>query len=197
LTIFSDLRYWDVAPPPYPMELLREGNWYSTPGKTVWGMGPVDNLSADVLRAHAFMVWTRRTVWDRIGISVRVASATAGAKARLGVYENGPNNYPGKLLLDAGEVDITSTGFKEIPINLVLDRGIYWIAFILSAGDAGFWQTSYCLGPAGYDINSVNPGGFNWEVSQTYGPLPDPFPSGASIQPYIYGVGLRLQKAYL
>jgi len=68
----------------------------------------------------------KETTFDRIGLNV--SSATSG-NARLGVYAVDPDtNLPGDLILDAGTVDTSTTGVKEITINLTLQQGFYYLA---------------------------------------------------------------------
>ncbi|GAI01197.1 unnamed protein product, partial [marine sediment metagenome] len=55
-----------------------------------------------VLRALPLVVPRDITV-DRIAVDIEVAGE-AGSKARLGIYRNGANLYPGTLVVDAGEI---------------------------------------------------------------------------------------------
>ena len=62
---------------------------------------------------------------DRIGIYCANAGST-GAVIRLGIYAfNGGD--PGALILDAGTVSVTGTGFKVITISQALDAGWYFV----------------------------------------------------------------------
>ena len=119
---------------------------------------------------------------DRIAINVTVAGA-AGKKARLGIYEDDGKVYPRKLLLDAGEVFVDTTGLKEITINETLRGGkLYWLA-IVTDGAPTLRIASYasCLSIF-FGLDSTL--GTSWSLlywkSFTYAVLPDPFPSGAS-----------------
>lgn len=60
---------------------------------------------------------------DRIGIEI--TTAFAAAVYRLGI-RNDDGGYPGALLLDAGTIDASTTGFKEITISQLLSAGKYW-----------------------------------------------------------------------
>ncbi|RTL03729.1 hypothetical protein EKK58_12265 [Candidatus Dependentiae bacterium] len=63
----------------------------------------------------------------RIGINVVTAAA---GSIRLGFY-NDVNGAPsGAPLLDAGTVNTSTTGEKEITISLALSPGMYWLAFV-------------------------------------------------------------------
>lgn len=112
--------------------------------------------------------------FDRIGINVTTAQATGAA--RLGIYQRGSNGLPGALVLDAGTIDCTTTGFKEITISQALaDDIFYWLAVVTnvasiavtvrSNNSAGVWGASTSTGLAG---------GSEFFVAHTYGVLPNP-----------------------
>lgn len=65
---------------------------------------------------------------DRIG--VEVTTLAASSTVRLGIYADGTDGLPGTLLLDAGTVDTTTTGFKEITISQALTAGRWWLAAV-------------------------------------------------------------------
>jgi hypothetical protein len=61
--------------------------------------------------------------WTRIGITVEISAV--GGLARLGIYNASTN----ALVVDAGEVDCSSTGDKELTISFTSVPGaIYWLA---------------------------------------------------------------------
>lgn len=64
-----------------------------------------------------------------IGIEVTTADAATPAVGRLGIYADDEGS-PGRLQLDAGTVDMSSTGYKSIAISKFLRQGWYWLAFI-------------------------------------------------------------------
>jgi hypothetical protein len=84
-------------------------------------------------------------------------------------------------VLDAGVVDVSTTGEKTVSIDLRLAAGIYFLAFVSDATPQLWlnadprWRCPMGQGPSvGYYHNA-------WQVnSHAYGPLPDPFPSGAA-----------------
>lgn len=55
---------------------------------------------------------------DRLGCEV--STAIASGVARLGVYRSTADGLPGSLLLDAGTVDCSTTGGKEITLGSAL-----------------------------------------------------------------------------
>lgn len=82
--------------------------------------------------AYAVMfVVSKTTTFDRI--QCEVTSAIASSTVRLGIY-NSTNNIPTTKLLDAGTVDSSSTGAKEITISQTLTPGVY---FLVSANQGG------------------------------------------------------------
>lgn len=97
------------------------GRYYTTPfiHNTI-----TQQLSAN--NVYYFPMW----VATRIGISgiaARVTTAATGT-CRLGVYDNN-NGIPNKLILDAGTIDTSSTGAKEITLSTTfLNPGWYWMA---------------------------------------------------------------------
>lgn len=64
--------------------------------------------------------------YTRIGINIHVAQAST--TFRLGIYTNS-NGHPGALVLDAGTIDSSTTGEKEITISQAL-AGKYFLVAI-------------------------------------------------------------------
>jgi hypothetical protein len=139
-------------------------------------------IVADRLRAQLFVVPRDITI-DRL--AVHCVTLEANADARLGIYSNGTNMYPGALLLDAGAVDLDTTGVKPVTIDpaLSVPKGVYWLAIATnSPGNVGklyeLLDASLCLAVEATDF-SVH---YNsWEVVFTYAALPDPFTAGGSL----------------
>jgi hypothetical protein len=72
------------------------------------------------------------TKYDRIACEITVASVTATDQARMGIYKvntDGASNAH-DLVLDAGLVNVDTTGVKEITIDLTLQRGIYILVWV-------------------------------------------------------------------
>jgi len=144
-------------------------------------------LVASKLYAVLYPV-VQKSTFDRI--AVHVYSTTAGNKIHLGIYNDG-GGYPSSLVLDAGELTLTAgAGIKELTINQQLDAGVYWLAIL---GDAS--NNIY------YGITNINMIGsltsmagspvIATVIAQTYGALPDPFPSGG-VGAFAYALGMRL-----
>jgi len=137
----------------------------------------VKTLVADHLYATPYLAARPITV-DRIAVEIKTAAA--GKSARLGIYRNGTNMYPGVLVLDCGTISCGTTGVKEIVIDQQLPKGLYWLA-IVSNGAPQIEQAllvSKFLGVIGNNYSSYYVG---WDVAQAYGALPDPFTDGGSL----------------
>jgi hypothetical protein len=147
-------------------------------------------LSNLVLFAIPFPI-PRQWQVDRIGVHIAVASATAGARGRLGIYADNGACYPGQLVVDAGEIDIDTAGAKSLPMDETLPAGLWWLAIHLGAADAQVWYYStFGQTVLGNSAPSNITYGEYWVLRQ-YQPLPDPFPDGAGGQYYIEAVMLR------
>lgn len=69
-------------------------------------------------------------------IACEVTTAAAGATVNLGIYGSDEYDQPLGLVVDAGAVDASTTGFKTLTIaNVALTPGWYWLA-ALSLGGA-------------------------------------------------------------
>lgn len=86
---------------------------------------------AGVLTAIPFLVPERFTA-DRI--SCEVTTGAGSSVVRLGVYDSSMLDGPNVLLLDAGTVDASGTGVKEVTIALTLQPGLYWLAAVAQGG---------------------------------------------------------------
>jgi hypothetical protein len=71
---------------------------------------------------------------DRIG--AECTGAIASTVYRLGIYNSNSDGYPSSLILDAGTIDTSTTGAKEITISQALTPGLYYFASV-NQGAAG------------------------------------------------------------
>jgi hypothetical protein len=113
--------------------------WHTSPkeGSALAGAA----LTANRLYAMPLLVPKAITL-DQIG--VYVSTLLAGA-ARLGIYSDNGNVYPGSLVLDAGTIDTGATGAKKIAINQALSTpGLYWMTLVANAA-----PSIYCIPVAG------------------------------------------------
>ena len=67
-----------------------------------------------------------------IGCEVTVAAAIS--TVRLGIYKIGPTGIPTDLVIDAGTVDSSTTGGKEVAISQALVAGMYALAAVAQGG---------------------------------------------------------------
>jgi hypothetical protein len=155
--------------------------------------------SANSLRAFPFFV-PKTISFDRIAIRVTTAGTGTTPRARIGVYADNGNIYPGQLVLDAGEVDVSSTGLKELTINLKLKAGkLYWLAFVgqdtASLALAAIPTTDSFATFLGFD-NALSGSAFLGIAHvQTYGALPGIYPSSSPIDWSLHVPLIALRKA--
>lgn len=145
--------------------LWTPGWYYNPPG----GLGTTQPAESEG-RYELFVVPRAVTV-DRIGIHVTTAG-TAGAVVRLGIYLDN-----GNLLLDAGTVDATTTGWKEIAIDQALPAGLVFPIAVVQGGAISRPQlrslSGYSMGIGFADAASViGAGGSGYAVSPIAGALP-------------------------
>lgn len=151
--------------------------WFTSPraGTALAG----SSLTAARMYAMPF-ICPKAITLDQIGVYVSVLSTTT---ARLGIYTDNGNCYPGSLLLDAGTIDVTSTGAKKIAINQVLSANtLYWLVIVCAATPG-----IYCIPVAGVinvlgtsnALSTAQNAGLY--VSQTYGVLPATFPASPTM----------------
>lgn len=161
----------------------RIGNYYGTfltgGAQTTQGIA-----SANSLRAFPFYL-PITTSFDKMAIRVTTLATGTTPRIRLGIYEDNGNNYPGKLILDAGEVNVSTTGVKELDINVKLPGGkLYWLVLIgqdtASLVVAASAATNV-LPILGYESDLSGTPLAGWAATQTYGALPATYPTGSPI----------------
>ncbi|MCZ7404307.1 MAG: hypothetical protein O8C67_05160 [Candidatus Methanoperedens sp.] len=150
------------------------------------------------------IIFSRTTKVDRIAIDVTIACGavciTAGANIRLGLYKDNGNVYPGALIQDAGAVDISGTGIREIAINQTLTQGLYWLVSTyhtpaVCAVPPTVRQGTYLpiLGNYVLGLDFGWPLGVYVKASIDYSAgLPNPFVAGAGASPRATLVSLRI-----
>jgi hypothetical protein len=119
-----------------------------------------------------------------VGIGIEVTTLQSGGLGRLGIYATSlTTGLPSTLILDAGTVDCSSTGFKEITISQALNPGRYWLAYVSQS--SGTAPTVRVMGAptmgiptmAQSDLTSV-PAAL--QQSSVTGALPNPFVASAT-----------------
>ncbi len=136
-------------------------------------------ISINTLYAQPYLVGGKTRTADIIAINVTTTGA--GNNARLGIYLDNGNIYPGTLLLDAGSVDISVAGVKTINISQVLPKNTIIFCVMVMDGTAtirtfGSTTTFHPLGKGstlgtGYNMAHTH--------AQSYGELPNPFPTAS------------------
>lgn len=91
-------------------------------------------------RLRVTPIFVRGGSFDRIAGNVVVAGA-AGCVVRLGAYASAADGSPATLLFDAGVVDATSSGVKEIVIAQSLAAGVVWLADVVQVTAANLQMT--------------------------------------------------------
>jgi hypothetical protein len=153
-------------------------------------------LTSSQIYASPLMI--PRGTLDRMSFSVTIS---ATATARQGIYEavSATDPYPGALIVDSGDVNLSSTGLKTTTINVVIEpTKMYWI--VLQTGATGASITGW-IGPG-----FISPFGtlavaawdtFNFQshvafrMARSYAALPSTFPALSSPtweNPLMHGV---------
>jgi hypothetical protein len=108
---------------------------YVRPGWAGYLTGTVNTLAGAEEFGPIYV--SRTTSYDRIGLWVQ--SEVVGL-ARLGIYNADADLQPSSLVLDAGTVDLSTTGAKELTIDQDLDEGYYFLVAVANAV-----ATMYCF----------------------------------------------------
>jgi len=138
-------------------------------------------LTADTIYAIPFFVARSMTI-DRLAIDVAVAAA-GGAIARLGIYADGTNLYPGALVVDAGTVAVDAVAVVAATISQALTKGWYWLV-VVSDNTPTLDTHAPDWSPLGWNAASFSTSSVytNWvKAAVTSGALADPFAAGATL----------------
>lgn len=126
-------------------------------------------LTANTLVAMPIVIGAAGTA-RRIG--VEVTTEVNPSAARLGIYDNSYGKaQPGNLLLDAGTVDTSTTGFKEISISLAMKPGQYWLVIAPNEAITVRAISTGILWPMLLGLTNTRP--LSGSRSFTYAALPD------------------------
>jgi len=166
------------------------GDYYPT-GFTGFGSGVWADVGANILLASYFPV-SRKFKADRIGILIAGAGGAA-ARVRVGVYDD-DDFYPNNLLVDSGELDASSTGFKFASIDLTLDVGRYWVASIANDSTIDIRGERHMFM---HRLTATDLYCARYRFPYTFGALPSSFPTGAAMTgSYVLHVLLRVAEVY-
>ncbi len=169
---------------------------YRSKGTTLnaWYTSAINNTAlttgagtVNVLRAIPFIV-SKTTTVDQMAINVTTAGAGGTTAARVGIYADNGNNYPGVLVVDAGAITTTgTTGVKTFTTGLpvTLQPGIYWLAYVHDNATTAPTMRALAVGsiPPVLGTGSTLPTtpSLGWSVALTYGALPNPFTAGGAV----------------
>jgi hypothetical protein len=174
------------------MQKLRTGEYFRP--EPTHGLG-IQTLLADRIYARPFIVPRNLTI-DRLAIEV--TEAATDKIARLGIYEDGTDLYPGALVKDYGTISVADTGVIAASGDQSLTWGLYWLVIV---SDGTPKVRAY---RPGYPILGQQSTGFYVGTQQNdawfknavgSGALADPFVSGATIwQQYAIAILPRLKS---
>lgn len=127
---------------------------------------------------------------DRIALNVNIAEPST--VVRMGIYSatSSTDLYPDALVVDAGEIDSTSTGTKTLTISTNLTKGTLYYLVCIADNTTGTATGPTIRGhsaatmPNILGTSSAFTASANTSFSlagQTYGALPATFPAGASL----------------
>lgn len=111
----------------------------------------------------------------------------AGSKVRLCLYADNGNSYPGALLADAGQIAGDSATSQELPINVTLAPGVYWLGAAVQSAPTTqptvrvitSW-TSPILTFAGATLPAAGAAAFGYQATGITGAFPATFPASAT-----------------
>lgn len=154
--------------------------WYTSPNTgTALGTGAP---TANVLRAIPFIV-TKVTTIDQMAINVTTLLA---GLARIGIYADNGNNYPGALIVEATSVTQIDTGTAGVKIAtgglpVTLQPGLYWLAIVANAASTIRAHVVASMLPVlGYASTLPTTASLGWSVALTYAALPTTFTAGGA-----------------
>ena len=155
------------TPTPTPMPTTTPTPTPTPTPTATFGLNSGDNTYQEAARALSAMRFQCPGNGTLTKLELLFDDTTPHGNVRLGVYADA-SGAPGALLLDAGQKAVANgwVSISNLSLN-VTPNTWYWLAYNLSAGNGVRYQTG-C--PAGSHY---------WKNSQTYGALPQPFPSAS------------------
>jgi hypothetical protein len=120
------------------------------------------------------------TTFTKIGINVTTGATGSPVMARLGIYKD-QKGVPGALVVDAGEVDVTTVAAVEATISKTL-FGRYWLAVIFESASSLQITLQSSASTLVGEYGAEGPvGGANvLRPTVTYGPPPSTYPTVTS-----------------
>lgn len=110
---------------------------YPRSGNYVLPAGTGNATSGAMIQSRCYVFTIALTAAaTALRLALEVTTAVAATVVRLGLYAD-DNGWPGNLILDAGTIDASTTGVKEIVISQnLLENVTYWIAGVSQGGAA-------------------------------------------------------------
>ena len=172
----------NLLTPPILPYFPKVGRWYRCGLYSQWSY----NLQSINVLIASPICFSRDTIITDVGFTVKTA-ANAGGVARVGIYaDSQPYDvsgtlYPGKLIVDSGEIVTSTIGDKIItlanPISLSPGT-VVWLASIFGVAKAQCWFSSSQQNTFG-SITPAAQGAGAYKKYLEYGTLPTIFPSAA------------------
>lgn len=136
------------------------------------------------------LVIPRNLTVDRIALNI--ATAVAGGLARIGIYSDS-SLTPGAQLNAGGEIDCSTTGFKEVTISQALSKGLLWLAYVCNNATIAIDLMRGIFSIIGMSSTAQYPIGMLRRVF-AYAALPDPWgtPDDPPSSGHYWNVVLRL-----
>jgi hypothetical protein len=120
-----------------------------------WGGASSPGASSaipDALNVFLRFPVSRSLTLDRIGLEITTLGAAS--VVRLGIYAE-TAGQPSTLILDAGTIDATSTGVKEITISQALSVGVVWLCAVPQGSATVAWRCADA-GDVGGSVSNTN-----------------------------------------
>ena len=109
----------------------------------------------------------KTTTFDRIACGITVLHAANTVDLFIHLDDNTVKGGPKTLLLNAGTVDASTTGYKEITISQELTPGLYWLGLRASSGTIAVRRSTIYWNPFG----SATIGIYNWPYLDASGAI--------------------------
>jgi len=126
---------WGVISAAEPELPVKNSNYYITSLTTTTSISAT-GASPQQFVTYFMPVYFPICTIDRLGYRTGSSWNSTSVDYRLGIYNNGSNNLPTTVFLDAGIVQATasSTNFEVTVSQSVTTSGWYWLAFNYQAG---------------------------------------------------------------
>jgi hypothetical protein len=162
-----------VGPSDYQPPIVT-GNYYSGQGTVPSG---ATNWISDTI-VSVPMWFSFSETWTRIGVNV--TTDEPGANIRLGIWENGADNQPAGLILDTGNLSLSSIGDVSATISQMLaGNTVYWVGAVSDTNGTAVLVSSYFTGEMAARLGHSSgfadgiTGGVRKGIA--FGALPNPF----------------------